>query len=385
MKKKHSFILLSILWVLTISSCGKWFIGGNPKNTPMINYQYFYDAVKTNYSFFAEKAVSWDSLDRIYRPMVHDSLSNDSLYHILATMLHTLQDGHVNLYINHNRSRNADWYLDYPSNFNRDFVHRVYWGKDYETSGALVNTWIDSVGYVYYGSFSSGFSKGNLNYVLNKFADAKGLIIDVRNNGGGAMSNMFKLCERFVPEKTWMGMLQYKTGPGTSDFSQPDSIFVKPLIDYKKKAEEEAKKKKKAKEEDTPQDSISIKRTGAGQWMVQDTATMMLNKPIVLLVNRHSYSATNFFAAFMSTLPNVTLIGDRSGGGGGIPVSFELPNGWTFRLSATRTWLPDGTDIETGIAPDIYQNTGPEDELQGVDAIIEKAKTHILGISTGPQ
>lgn len=374
-----SFLLLT---VALSSACGRWIVGGNPENTPTSNYTHFYTIVKENYSFFEEKTVSWDSLDRIYRPLVHDSLSNDSLYTVLSKMLFALQDGHVNLYTKNDRSRNADWYLDYPANFNPGFINRTYWGKDYRASGALINTWTDSIGYVYYGSFATSFSKGNLNHVLNRFQDAKGLIIDVRSNGGGSLSTVFRLLERFVPEKTYMGTMQYKSGPEPQAFSKPDSVFVKPLIDYAKKAEAEAKKKKKSKSDsedpDTDKTDKAPKRIGAGQWAVVDSASMLLNKPIVVLINRNSYSATNFFAAYMSTLPNVTLIGDRSGGGGGIPVSFELPNGWTFRLSATRTYLPDGTNIEAGIVPDIYESTGPADEINGIDAIIERAKAVIL-------
>ena len=79
----------------------------------------------------------------------------------------------------------------------------------------------------------------------------------------------------------------------------------------KKDKEEEDKKE----EEETPEEEPSL----AGRWAVADSTAMMLDKPIVVLVNRHSYSATNFFSAYMSTLPNVTLIGDQSGGGGGVP------------------------------------------------------------------
>lgn len=373
--------LYSLGLCLLLSTCGRWIVGPNPANTPLVNYEYFYNAVKENYSFFAEKKVEWGALDQKYRPMIHDSLNNDSLYQIMSTMLFALQDGHVNLYINNDRSRNADWYLDYPANFNRGFVNRNYWGKDYQSSGALINTWLpDSIGYVYYGSFRSSFSKGNLDYVLNRFADAKGLIIDVRDNGGGSMRNAFRLTERFIPERVFMGTSQYKTGPGPDDFSSPDSIFVKPLVDYKARAEAKAKSKKgkPEKEEKEEKTSPAPRKSGAGTWAVADSTAMMLDKPIVVLINRHSYSATNFFSAFMSTIPNVTLIGDRSGGGGGVPVSFELPNGWKFRISVTRTYLPNGYNIEEGIEPDLYQNTGPAEEMEGIDAIIERGRSFIL-------
>ncbi|MEL6837491.1 MAG: S41 family peptidase [Bacteroidota bacterium] len=383
-------ILILCFAALCLAACGRWIVGSNPENTPTINYEHFVKLVQENYSFFAEKQVKWDSLDAIYRPMVHDSLGNDSLYMIMSKMLFALRDGHVNLYVNNDRSRNADWYLDYPANFNRGFVHRNYWGKDYQSSGALINNWLsDSIGYVYYPSFSSRFTKGNLDYVLNRFANAKGLIIDVRENGGGSMRNAFRLASRFIPERTFMGTTQYKTGPGPDDFSELDTIFLKPLVDYKARAEAKAKaeekKKKKGKEEEEKEpaeeetkEEPTTPKQRPGRWMTADSTAMMLDKPVVVLINRHSYSATNFFSAFMSNIPNVTLIGDRSGGGGGVPVSFELPNGWKFRISVTRTYLPDGFNIEEGIKPDIYQNTGPEDELKGVDAIIERAKTFIL-------
>ncbi|MGH1434048.1 MAG: S41 family peptidase [Lewinella sp.] len=375
-----------LFFVLLLTACGKWIVGSNPPNTVSNNYDYFYNTVKENYSFFAEKQVKWDSLDQLYRPLINDSLSNDSLYSILSTMLFELRDGHVNLYVNNDRSRNADWYLDYPANFNRGFINRQYWKTDYQTSGALINTWLpDSIGYVYYGSFRAGFSKGNLDYVLNRFANAKGLIIDVRENGGGSMRNVFRLMERFIPERTYFGTMQYKTGPGPDEFSTPDSVFLKPLKDYQAIAEAKAKqKKKKGKEEDDEdkeeeeEETSKEKKAGPGRWAVADSTGMMLDKPIVVLINRHSYSATNFFSAYMSTLPNATLIGDQSGGGGGVPVSFELPNGWKFRVSATRTYLPDGYNIEKGIEPDIYQTTGPAEELKGIDAIIEKGKAVIL-------
>lgn len=384
-------IIILLLGGVLLSNCGRWLTEKNPENTPTINYEYFYKLVEENYSFFAEKEVKWDSLDQVYRPLVHDKMGNDSLYMIMSEMLFSLKDGHVNLYVNNDRSRNADWYLDYPANFNRGFVHRQYWGKDYQSSGALLNTWLqDSIGYVYYSSFRSSFSKGNLDYVLNRFANAKGLIIDVRENGGGSMRNAFRLAERFVAERTFMGTSQYKTGPGPNDFSTPDSIFVKPLVDYAARAEAAAKKKKKEEEEEEEEEpeekeeeekeeeEAKAPTTKPGRWMTADSTGMMLDKPVVVLINRHSYSATNFFSAFMSNIPNVTLIGDRSGGGGGVPVSFELPNGWKFRISVTRTYLPNGYNIEEGIEPDIYQSTGPEDELKGIDAIIERAKTFIL-------
>ena len=378
--------LLILLLGLTLFGCGRLIVGGNPENTPTVNFEYFTDAVRENYTFFNEKRVSWDSLERHYRPLVNDRMSNDSLYDVFAAMLSTLDDGHVNFYTDFDRSRNHSFVYDYPTNYNVDVILRNYITTDYISTGAFQHNWLrDSVGYVSYASFGSRFTGRQLNYVLNRYAPGKGLILDLRNNGGGSMSRMYAIVQRFLSEPTFLGTMQYKNGPGPNDFSVLDSIHVKPTVDYaeraRKKAEQEAKKKKKAKEEDEQPTETTAKvdslatmpKSLAGTWAVADSTATWQTKPVVVLVGRQTYSAANFCSAFLSTLPHVTLIGDTTGGGGGVPVSFELPNGWKFRLSATRTYLPDGTDIEAGVAPDIFQATGYAEAAVGEDAILERA------------
>ncbi len=73
---------------------------------------------------------------------------------------------------------------------------------------------------------------------------------------------------------------------------------------------------------------------------------------VVVLTNRKVFSAANLFASYMSAFPNVTLIGDRTGGAGA-PYSAELYNGWTFSFSSTQLLDLDQSPIENGIAPDI--------------------------------
>ena len=72
----------------------------------------------------------------------------------------------------------------------------------------------------------------------------------------------------------------------------------------------------------------------------------------MLLINRHSYSATNDFVNAMRYFPNVTLVGDKTGGGSGLPFSSELPNGWGVRFSASPHLDADKQHIEFGIDPD---------------------------------
>ena len=54
----------------------------------------------------------------------------------------------------------------------------------------------------------------------------------------------------------------------------------------------------------------------------------------------------------MKGLRQVRIVGWKTGGGGGLPMSSELPNGWGVRFSASRTYDASGKDIEFGIDPD---------------------------------
>ena len=72
----------------------------------------------------------------------------------------------------------------------------------------------------------------------------------------------------------------------------------------------------------------------------------------MILQDRGCYSATNDFLVKVSLAPNVYRIGLPSGGGGGMPATSELPNGWRVRYSAVKSLDIHKRSIEGGIAPD---------------------------------
>jgi C-terminal processing protease CtpA/Prc len=71
----------------------------------------------------------------------------------------------------------------------------------------------------------------------------------------------------------------------------------------------------------------------------------------------------------MRYVPYAHIIGGTSGGGGGMPMSYEMPNGWMVRLSSVRMYDRDKKDIENGIEPDIPITMTSSDQ----DDIIEQA------------
>lgn len=76
----------------------------------------------------------------------------------------------------------------------------------------------NNIGYIRYESFSSGVGDGNLDEILVYLATCNGLIIDVRDNGGGNLTNSSRIAARFTNSKILTGFIQHKTGTGHSDF-----------------------------------------------------------------------------------------------------------------------------------------------------------------------
>lgn len=301
-------------------------------NTPQGNFEALWKIIDEQYCFLDYKQIDWDAIHDQYQPLITPNMSSDGLFEVLGNMLAELKDGHVNLYSASNTARYWDWYLDYPRNYDEALVEQ-YLGRDYRIASGLKYTILeDNIGYISYTSFSDGIGEGNLDEALSYLAACNGLIIDVRNNGGGNLTYSTRLAARFTNERVLTGYILHKTGPGHSDFSEPEPIYV------------------------DPSDGV--------RWQ----------KKAVVLTNRHSYSATNDFINAMRYMPQVTLLGDKSGGGSGLPFTSELPNGWTVRFSASPHLDADKQQIEFGIDPDVKVDMTEEDKTRGLDTLIEAAR-----------
>lgn len=328
----HSFLLCFSLLLLATSCIRE----EEFDNTPKGNFEALWQVIDEHYCFFEYKrdeyGLNWNEVYDRYNKYITPDMSTKGLFEVLGNMLAELRDGHVNLYSNYDVARYWKWYEDYPANFN-DSIQRNYLGTDYKIAGSLRYTILDdNIAYVYYPSFSSGIGDGNLSDMINELAFCNGLILDVRNNGGGMLTNASKLASRFTNEEVVTAYMSHKTGTGHTDFSTPEAIKV------------------------TPSSGI--------RWQ----------KPVALLTNRSSYSATNDFVNAMRQFPLVTVIGDCTGGGSGMPFSSELPNGWAIRFSACPVYGPNMEHLEFGIEPDIRVNMTKEDMDRGLDTIIEEAR-----------
>ena len=327
-----------IISLILLISCEGLVFTGNIENDPRSTFQYLWDKVDQQYAYFDVKNIDWDETYLTYSPKIHDDLSDDSLFYYLGSMLNELKDGHVNLFSEFNMSR-YDIRLLGPNNLNFRFIQENYLGTDYYYTGPFVHDFISAnrVGYIRYSSFSSLFTNENMMFMFERYKDTDGLIFDMRQNGGGYLLNVFKFLSYFTLTEEPIYTTCIKSGPGHEDFTETVSQFS------------------------TPYDTV-----------------LHYTKPIAILIDRGSYSATSMFSLATLQLDNVFLVGDTTGGGLGMPNGGQLPNAWTYRFSITRTLTPDGINYENGVPPDYHAVLDSTDMQLGYDTVIETALDVLL-------
>ena len=326
-------IVVAIITILSLGSCvDEEEYADNPRG----NFEALWKIVDEHYCFFDYKkeqyGLDWNAIYDKYSRQIADDMTDTQLFEVLGNMLGELKDGHVNMYSSWDVARNWSWHENYPSNLSDTLINR-YLSTDYRiSSGMRYRILDDNIGYIRLQSFASSMGEGNLDEILYYLMPCNALIIDIRDNGGGLVTSAEQLAARFTNSTLLVGYMQHKTGRGHSDFSSMQEQRLKP--------------------------SKGIR------WQ----------KRVAVLTNRSVYSAANEFVKYMRCCPNVVQIGDRTGGGAGMPYSSELPIGWSIRFSACPMYDKDGNSTEFGIAPDYDVQLSQTDLLRGKDTIIEKAR-----------
>ena len=292
--KKHYIVLIAAIMLLVVSCVPE----NEFENTPKGNFNALWTIIDERYCFLdyknEEYGLDWDKVRKKYSSRLTSDVNNIGLFEILTDMLSELRDGHVNLYYTADVGRYWSWKEDYPANFDMKLVEK-YLGTDYKiSSGIYYKVLDDNIGYLYVGDFSNTIGESSLDAIISMLSVCNGLIIDVRDNGGGSVENARALASRFTNKDVFVGYIMHKTGPGHSEFSEPEKRYIE-----------------------------------------TNKYHLRWQKPVVVLANRGSYSATNSFVSDMKCLPLVTVMGDVTGGGSGMPMSSALPNGWSVRFSAS--------------------------------------------------
>ena len=151
--------------------------------------------------------------------------------------------------------------------------------------------------------------------------DAKALIFDVRNNGGGYKNELVKVLDKILPEGI---LFQSEDYQGSKQIDRSDA------------------------------DCIDL--------------------PLAVLVNQDSYSAAEFFAAAIQEYDWGTVVGTKTVGKGNFQTAFTLSDGSMLNLSIGKYYTPQGRSLtDTGITPDVEIALSDEDGAKLYYGQLEKA------------
>ena len=235
----------------------------------------------------------------------------------------------------------------------------------YEVEGdsdnmAAISYKIDGVIYLRFSEF--GFRSvlqkdpgGSVEQVLRNYQrmiletpDIKGVIIDVRDNGGGLLADMQEVLAPMIDTDLLIGYTRVKEGLGRLDYGPWVPCIVSPAENHRK-----------------------------------------VEAPIVVLANLHSVSMSEMTCMAVSVLPNGCVVGERTFGGTG-PLygdyKFAYSGAWensvvsvygsTAVMKDARGKIHEGV----GIVPHIEVLQTPEVEAEmrsGVDPQLERALEYI--------
>ncbi len=340
--KKLIYTIL-ILAALVTTSCERLMMPKSKSDKRIAISEELWKTSDEGSALFDLKGVRWDSIHSIYQFSFTDTMTERQLFDTCALMLSTLRDRNVTLYAGF-----ATAYYpaptNYRANFNKSIMERRYWAG-HENTGPFIYKVIDSVGYIYYGNFDDDVTDAQIDAVIERLTylgGKKGIILDVRNSVGTRTDNMFTIFRHMTLDSagydftSYLYQTQYKKGPAHDDFT-----------DYQ------------------------------GSWMDKND-TKKFNRHIRVLTNRAMWGVANLFATGSKGFIPVKTMGDTTGGGGGIPSSKELANGWVVTFTSCRIRTSEGIDIENGVAPDTTVHMQPADEAAGKDTILEAALYDLL-------
>lgn len=162
-----------------------------------------------------------------------------------------------------------------------------------------------------------------------KQQDPKGMVLDLRFNGGGYLNGAVDILSAFVRGETNIVSIEYRN----------------------------AKMNEKLKTDGAPQ---------------------FPDLPLVVLINGGSASASEIVAAAIQDLKRGLIMGETSYGKGTVQEVDPLPDGSSLRFTIARWMSPNGNDInKIGIVPDQAVELTDEDYTNKYDRQLEEAVKYL--------
>ena len=92
----------------------------------------------------------------------------------------------------------------------------------------------------------------------------------------------------------------------------------------------------------------------AGKKQTDTSDAACIELPMVVLVNRDSYSAAEFFAAALQEYGWAKVVGEKTCGKGNFQTGFQLSDGSLLNISIGKYYTPQGRSLtDIGVTPDV--------------------------------
>lgn len=199
----------------------------------------------------------------------------------------------------------------------------------------------DNIAYISLDHFENKNSVKTFVDAFPQIKMAKGLIIDVRKNGGGSSSYGLQILSYLTTQALRSANSYIRADNGYT--LTRGSVITWRALDGKNSASKETN---------------------------QDVYT----GPVVMLTGAATFSAAEDFVLSYQLLKRGLTIGEATGGSTGQPLVFDLPGGGSARICVKRDTYPDGSDfVGKGLQADIEVKPSISDVRNGIDPVLNRA------------
>ncbi|MEO8234112.1 MAG: S41 family peptidase [Flavobacterium sp.] len=328
---------------------------------PEKDFEKFWMTFKDNYAFFQLKQVDWDKTYAKYKPLINSKTKESELVKIFSEMVEPLKDGHITI----SKGEEILYKVKKPSLFKQEFkgLEKELWKTSFETLQRNGFSEIKGIGptvkeeNLYYVSQNSeiGFIRisrcfGNLesifddkkeiedtklmltlfDSIINSFSKTKGIIIDIRANGGGHGGE--DLASRFAVEKIITHYKATRLKGGYENTTELEPIYI------------------------TPNNGVKY------------------SNPIVILTNDKTASSAEDFTISLYKQKNVTTIGTNTSGMLSDMFGTDLSNKISFTLSNQRYYSIEKIQLEDIGVPVKFEIINTKKDIENkTDPVILKA------------
>nr|CTQ90242.1 hypothetical protein [Kibdelosporangium sp. MJ126-NF4] len=308
------------------------------------SFDVFWTTFAENYPFFAAKGVDWAAVRARYRPSVREDMTDGEFFDLLTEMVAPLHDAHVFLRAGTRGFVAVRPGTTFPTPAKEDavrafVVRRDLGGKPLLEFGNKRIGYAElpgRIGYLRVSAFTGYTGKGyaadaaeldrTLDTVLPKNTAAlRGLIIDLRINGGGDDPHGIRIARRLTRQ---------------------------PYLAYAKQARNDA-------------DDPTRYTRPQPQWVLPERDAPVHDGPLVVLTGGSTLSAGETFTqALLGRTPEPVLIGENTQGVFSDKLERTLPNGWFLTLPNERYLTRRGHTFDgTGIPPHIRTPVFTDEEF----------------------